>query len=202
MNTCACNALRRADGGSHRSSGRRVVWRPSQVGSEAQGMLAGSGYARPGRACRCAGDHWGAQVPWLLHGASTCQSCAGCPSLGLWACCALAVGQHIQVHPILHHMVCIQSCFLHVLNNSDSDCYPCCCRCCCLGPCCFPPTDKSGYLIGSIEGRVAVHHVEEANQSKNFTFKCHRWGLRKNGCCSFFCVQPAMFAAAAGCRCV
>lgn len=34
--------------------------------------------------------------------------------------------------------------------------------------------DKSGYLIGSIEGRVAVHHVEEANQSKNFTFKCHR----------------------------
>lgn len=103
-------ALRRADGGSHRSSGRRVVWRPSQVGSEAQGMLAGSGYARLGRACRCAGDHWGAQVSWLLHGASTCQSCAGCPSLELWACCPLAVGQHIQVHPFLHHPIMLSSC--------------------------------------------------------------------------------------------
>jgi len=36
----------------------------------------------------------------------------------------------------------------------------------------FP--DKSGYLVGSIEGRVAVQHVEETMQSKNFTFKCHR----------------------------
>jgi hypothetical protein len=39
---------------------------------------------------------------------------------------------------------------------------------------CFP--DKTGYLIGSIEGRVAVHHVEDSvGQQKNFTFKCHRW---------------------------
>lgn len=39
---------------------------------------------------------------------------------------------------------------------------------------CFP--DKSGYLIGSIEGRVAVQHVDDsqAMQQKNFTFKCHR----------------------------
>eukprot|EP00232_Nephroselmis_pyriformis_P003770 CAMPEP_0182913508 /NCGR_PEP_ID=MMETSP0034_2-20130328/38079_1 /TAXON_ID=156128 /ORGANISM="Nephroselmis pyriformis, Strain CCMP717" /LENGTH=341 /DNA_ID=CAMNT_0025050235 /DNA_START=160 /DNA_END=1182 /DNA_ORIENTATION=+ len=37
---------------------------------------------------------------------------------------------------------------------------------------CFP--DKSGYLVGSIEGRVAVQHVEENMSSKNFTFKCHR----------------------------
>ncbi|MCO5578115.1 hypothetical protein L7F22_031953 [Adiantum nelumboides] len=36
----------------------------------------------------------------------------------------------------------------------------------------FP--DRQGYLIGSIEGRVAVQHIEEAQQSKNFTFKCHR----------------------------
>lgn len=36
----------------------------------------------------------------------------------------------------------------------------------------FP--DQTGYLIGSIEGRVAVHHVEDNLQSKNFTFKCHR----------------------------
>jgi len=39
----------------------------------------------------------------------------------------------------------------------------------------FP--DKTGYLVGSIEGRVAVHHVEEqVGQTKNFTFKCHREG--------------------------
>ena len=28
--------------------------------------------------------------------------------------------------------------------------------------------------MGSVEGRVAVHHVEDGLQSKNFTFKCHR----------------------------
>jgi mRNA export factor len=36
----------------------------------------------------------------------------------------------------------------------------------------FP--DKTGFLVGSIEGRVAVQHVEEQLASKNFTFKCHR----------------------------
>lgn len=39
---------------------------------------------------------------------------------------------------------------------------------------CFP--DTTGYMIGSVEGRVAVHHVEDSLQSKNFTFKCHRDG--------------------------
>lgn len=38
----------------------------------------------------------------------------------------------------------------------------------------FP--DKTGFLVGSIEGRVAVQHIEEAQQAKNFTFKCHRDG--------------------------
>ncbi|KAL6779616.1 RAE1 [Auxenochlorella protothecoides x Auxenochlorella symbiontica] len=37
---------------------------------------------------------------------------------------------------------------------------------------CFP--DATGYLVGSVEGRVAVHHVEESQKDKNFTFKCHR----------------------------
>ena len=27
-----------------------------------------------------------------------------------------------------------------------------------------------------LQGRVGVHHVEDAQQSKNFTFKCHRDG--------------------------
>lgn len=40
---------------------------------------------------------------------------------------------------------------------------------------CVLRADKTGYLIGSIEGRVAVQHVEESiGQAKNFTFKCHR----------------------------
>lgn len=28
--------------------------------------------------------------------------------------------------------------------------------------------------VGSIEGRVGVHHLDDAQQNKNFTFKCHR----------------------------
>ncbi|KDD73795.1 hypothetical protein H632_c1831p1 [Helicosporidium sp. ATCC 50920] len=39
---------------------------------------------------------------------------------------------------------------------------------------CFP--DTAGYLVGSVEGRVAVQHVEESMAAKNFTFKCHRDG--------------------------
>ncbi|CAK9160454.1 unnamed protein product [Ilex paraguariensis] len=38
----------------------------------------------------------------------------------------------------------------------------------------FP--DQQGFLIGSIEGRVGVHHLDDSQQSKNFTFKCHREG--------------------------
>ncbi|KAI3755278.1 hypothetical protein L1987_55074 [Smallanthus sonchifolius] len=38
----------------------------------------------------------------------------------------------------------------------------------------FP--DQTGFLVGSIEGRVGVHHLDEQQQSKNFTFKCHRDG--------------------------
>ncbi|GAA0139668.1 hypothetical protein Leryth_016652 [Lithospermum erythrorhizon] len=38
----------------------------------------------------------------------------------------------------------------------------------------FP--DQQGFLVGSIEGRVGVHHLDDAHQSKNFTFKCHRDG--------------------------
>ncbi|RYQ87180.1 hypothetical protein Ahy_B09g094649 [Arachis hypogaea] len=36
----------------------------------------------------------------------------------------------------------------------------------------FP--DQQGYLVGSIEGRVGVQHLDDAQQNKNFTFKCHR----------------------------
>lgn len=49
----------------------------------------------------------------------------------------------------------------------------------------FP--DKSGYLVGSIEGRVAVQHVEESLASRNFSFKCHRENdaVYAVNCCSF-----------------
>ncbi|KAF3523346.1 hypothetical protein F2Q69_00049897 [Brassica cretica] len=38
----------------------------------------------------------------------------------------------------------------------------------------FP--DQQGFLVGSIEGRVGVHHLDGSQQDKNFTFKCHRDG--------------------------
>ncbi|KAI8065792.1 WD40-repeat-containing domain protein [Gongronella butleri] len=37
---------------------------------------------------------------------------------------------------------------------------------------CF--TNGKGYAIGSIEGRVGIQYVDEKEQSKNFSFKCHR----------------------------
>jgi len=36
----------------------------------------------------------------------------------------------------------------------------------------FPGT-KDGFALGSVEGRVAIHYVEEKSR-KNFSFKCHR----------------------------
>mmetsp|Transcript_44410 Transcript_44410/g.105894 ORF Transcript_44410/g.105894 Transcript_44410/m.105894 type:complete len:338 (-) Transcript_44410:169-1182(-) len=35
-------------------------------------------------------------------------------------------------------------------------------------------SDNKGYAIGSIEGRVQIYHVDNADQAKNFAFKCHR----------------------------
>ncbi len=40
-------------------------------------------------------------------------------------------------------------------------------------------TDKktnspTGFALGSIEGRVAIHYVNPQNPKDNFTFKCHR----------------------------
>ncbi|KAJ3259549.1 hypothetical protein HK103_002102 [Boothiomyces macroporosus] len=34
--------------------------------------------------------------------------------------------------------------------------------------------DSSGYAIGGIEGRVSIEYVEEKDQSRKFSFKCHR----------------------------
>ncbi|PQQ12427.1 protein RAE1 [Prunus yedoensis var. nudiflora] len=40
----------------------------------------------------------------------------------------------------------------------------------------FP--DQQGFLVGSIEGRVGVQHLDEKQNDKNFTFKCRREGTR------------------------
>jgi len=37
---------------------------------------------------------------------------------------------------------------------------------------CFP--NKLGFAVGSIEGRVGIHHIEEKDSTDNFAFKCHR----------------------------
>jgi mRNA export factor len=37
---------------------------------------------------------------------------------------------------------------------------------------CFP--DKTGFALGSIEGRVAIQYVNDSDSGKNFAFKCHR----------------------------
>jgi len=34
--------------------------------------------------------------------------------------------------------------------------------------------NKKGFALGSIEGRVAIHHINETESEKNFTFRCHR----------------------------
>ncbi|KAG8878273.1 hypothetical protein FRB97_002672 [Tulasnella sp. 331] len=40
---------------------------------------------------------------------------------------------------------------------------------------CFPEGD--GYAVGSIEGRVAMQWVEDKDQAKSYSFKCHRKDL-------------------------
>lgn len=37
---------------------------------------------------------------------------------------------------------------------------------------CFP--DKTGYALGSVEGRVAIEYFDKAAQKKKYAFKCHR----------------------------
>ncbi|KAI8893685.1 WD40-repeat-containing domain protein, partial [Globomyces pollinis-pini] len=37
---------------------------------------------------------------------------------------------------------------------------------------CFP--DATGYALGSIEGRVSIEYVEDKDQGRKFSFRCHR----------------------------
>jgi len=37
---------------------------------------------------------------------------------------------------------------------------------------CFPTSD--GFAVGSVEGRVAVHYVDDKDSSRSYSFRCHR----------------------------
>ncbi len=55
-------------------------------------------------------------------------------------------------------------------------------------------TDKktnspTGFALGSIEGRVAIHYVNPQNPKDNFTFKCHRSNGATNGVQDIFAVS-------------
>jgi mRNA export factor len=40
---------------------------------------------------------------------------------------------------------------------------------------CFPASvGGDGYAVGSIEGRVGIQYAHQADEKKNFSFKCHR----------------------------
>ncbi|KAF8621924.1 hypothetical protein AX15_007418 [Amanita polypyramis BW_CC] len=39
---------------------------------------------------------------------------------------------------------------------------------------CFSASDKSGFALGGVEGRVAIHYTEEKDSVNSYTFRCHR----------------------------
>ncbi|TFK45799.1 WD40 repeat-like protein [Heliocybe sulcata] len=38
----------------------------------------------------------------------------------------------------------------------------------------------TGFAVGSIEGRVAMHHMDQTNAANNYTFRCHRQDTKQN----------------------
>ncbi|KHJ45120.1 putative nucleoporin GLE2 [Trichuris suis] len=50
-----------------------------------------------------------------------------------------------------------------------------------------------GFAIGSIEGRVAIHHVNTVDPKDNFMFKCHRSAELNNGFQDIFVVNDVAF---------
>jgi len=51
----------------------------------------------------------------------------------------------------------------------------------------------TGFALGSIEGRVAIHYVNPVNPKDNFTFKCHRSNGSTNGVQDIFAVNNIAF---------
>mmetsp|Transcript_1092 Transcript_1092/g.3315 ORF Transcript_1092/g.3315 Transcript_1092/m.3315 type:complete len:361 (+) Transcript_1092:230-1312(+) len=59
----------------------------------------------------------------------------------------------------------------------------------------FP--DRGGFAIGSVEGRVAIHHVDPKDAHRNFAFKCHRESTDgragQPGACDIYAVNAICF---------
>ncbi|VDI26713.1 mRNA export factor, partial [Mytilus galloprovincialis] len=51
----------------------------------------------------------------------------------------------------------------------------------------------TGFALGSIEGRVAIHYVNPTNPKDNFTFKCHRSNGATNGMQDIYAVNDISF---------
>lgn len=51
----------------------------------------------------------------------------------------------------------------------------------------------TGFALGSIEGRVAIHYVNPTNPKDNFTFKCHRSNGVQNGMQDIYAVNDISF---------
>uniref|UniRef100_T1JGF8 Uncharacterized protein n=1 Tax=Strigamia maritima TaxID=126957 RepID=T1JGF8_STRMM len=51
----------------------------------------------------------------------------------------------------------------------------------------------TGFALGSVEGRVAIHYVNPQNPKDNFTFKCHRSNGTSNGYQDIYAVNDISF---------
>lgn len=51
----------------------------------------------------------------------------------------------------------------------------------------------TGFALGSVEGRVAIHYVNPQNPKDNFTFKCHRSNGTTNGFQDIYTVNEIKF---------
>ena len=51
----------------------------------------------------------------------------------------------------------------------------------------------TGFALGSIEGRVAIHYVNPQNPKDNFTFKCHRANGTTGGYQDIFAVSVLFY---------
>ena len=53
----------------------------------------------------------------------------------------------------------------------------------------------TGFALGSIEGRVAIHYVNPTNPKDNFTFKCHRANGATNNMQDIYAVSYLLYKA-------
>jgi mRNA export factor len=56
---------------------------------------------------------------------------------------------------------------------------------------CF--ADGTGYALGSVEGRVAIQHIDDSKSNQNFSFKCHRKEIVKGKMSDVFAVNVLSF---------